>query len=157
MAKDDKNEVNRQEPAIEAAAGNYPSADLLSKEQIEALLPKLDGIISWAKQVQEYALEQALKGEQYNGFKVVAGRSNRTFTNPDMVVDRLIGEGYDEELLYERKLKTLTQLEALVGKKNFEPLMGELIIKPAGKPALVPESDKRPAFTPDAAAAAEFK
>lgn len=136
---------------------NLQNPDLLSKEQIEALLPNLDNIIKWAKQVQEYALEQALKGERFKGFKVVEGRSNRTFTDEDKVVDRLIGEGYDEDLLYERKLKTLTQLEALVGKKNFEPLLGELITKPAGKPALVVESDKRPAFTPNVAAAADFE
>ena len=30
--------------------------DLLSKEQIEGLLPLLDELIDWAKKVQDYAL-----------------------------------------------------------------------------------------------------
>lgn len=136
---------------------NLQSPDLLTKEQIETLLPELDGIISWAKQVQEYALEQALKGVKYKGFKVVEGRSIRTFTNVDKVVDRLIGEGYDEGLLFERKLKTLTQIESLVGKKNFEPLLGDLVEKPQGKPTLVDESDKRPEFNPTTSAIADFE
>jgi|SRR5690554_6078210 len=136
---------------------NLQSPDLLSKEQIEALLPELDNIISWAKQVQEYALGQALTGVKFNGFKVVEGRSNRTFKNTDEVVDRLTTEGYDADLLYERKLKTLTQIEALVGKKNFEPILGDLVIKPQGKPTLVPESDKRPELTPNTAAVADFE
>lgn len=138
-------------------SNSLTSPELLSKEEIEALLPELDNIISWAKQIQEYALEQALKGEKYAGFKVVAGRSVRTFKDADAVIDRLTAEGYDEDLLFERKMKTLTQIEALVGKKKFESLLGDLVEKPLGKPVLVPETDKRPAYTPDAAAAADFK
>lgn len=136
---------------------NLQSPDLMTKEQIEALLPELDNIISWAKQVQEYALEQALAGVKFKGFKVVEGRSIRTFKDTDAVVDRLTTEGYDADLLYERKLKTLTQIEALVGKKNFEPLLGDLVEKPQGKPTLVPESDKRPELTPNASAKADFE
>lgn len=133
------------------------SPDLLSKEQIEALLPELNSIISWAKQVQQYALEEALKGTKYKGYKVVAGRSVRTFANTDQVVERLESEGYDENLLYERKFKTLTQIEALVGKKNFGTLLGDLVDKPEGKPTLVDESDKRPELSPNTSAAADFE
>lgn len=133
------------------------SPDLMTNEQIAALLPELDNIISWAKQVQAYALEQALAGEKFAGFKVVAGRSVRSFKDTDAVVDRLTTEGYDADLLFERKLKTLIQIEALLGKKNFEPLLGDLVDKPQGKPALVDESDKRPELTPNTSAAADFE
>ena len=34
----------------------------------------------------------------------------------------------------------------LLGKKRFEELLGDYVHKPEGKPALVPESDKRPAL-----------
>lgn len=131
--------------------------ELLSAEEIAALLPELDNIISWAKQVQAYALEQAVNGENYPGYKVVAGRSVRSFKDPEKVVEVLVSEGFDEALLYERKLKTLTQIEAFIGKKNFAPLLGDLVDKPLGKPTLVPESDKRPAYSPEAAAAADFE
>ena len=35
---------------------------------------------------------------------------------------------------------------ALMGKKKFEEVLGPFIVKPQGKPALVPDSDKRPAL-----------
>lgn len=157
MASDDKKVSNRHEPAIEAITESFPSADLLTKEQIEALLPRLDGIISWAKQVQEYALEQALKGIPFKGYKVVAGRSVRKFIDTDKVVDTLLGEDYDESMIYERSLKTLTQLEAMIGKKNFPNILGHLVDQPLGKPALVTADDKRPELTPNTSAKADFE
>lgn len=119
------------------------SPDLLSHEEIEQLLPALDGLIGWAKQVQEYALNQALRGEKFEGFKVVAGRSVRKFEDEDKVADTLIGEGYDESMIYERKLATITKLETLVGKKRFTALLGNLVVKSEPKPTLVSEDDPR--------------
>lgn len=126
--------------------------DLLTKEEIEQLLPCLDGLMGWAKQVQEYALAQALKGERYAGYKVVEGRSIRKFADEDKAVDKLKGAGYTDEMLYERKLLSMSGLEALCGKKRFATLVGELVVKPTGKPALVPETDKRPEFDESTAA-----
>lgn len=136
---------------------NLTNPDLLSHEEIEQLLPTLDGLIGWAKQVQEYALNQALRGEKFEGFKVVAGRSIRKFEDEDKVADTLIGEGYDESMIYERKLATITKLETLVGKKRFTALLGSLIIKPVGKPTLVPESDDRPEYETASTAADDFR
>lgn len=137
-------------------AERLKSPDLLSHEEIEQLLPHLDEYIQWAKQVQEYALGQALQGEKYAGFKVVAGRSNRTLSDEDKVVDTLLGEGYDESMIFERKLATLTKLESLLGKKKFASLLGNLVIKPVGKPALVSEDDERPEYELPSSAADDF-
>ena len=57
-------------------------------------------------------------------------------------------------MLYERKLYGITAMEKLVGKKKLTETLGELIVKPAGKPVLVPESDKRDAIN---SAAADFE
>lgn len=133
------------------------SPDLMSHEEIEKLLPCLDELIGWAKQVQEFALNQALQGEKYEGFKVVAGRSVRKFEDEDKVADTLIGEGYEESMIFERKLATITKLEALVGKKKFATLLGGLVVKPLGKPTLVPDSDDRPEYEAASSAADDFK
>lgn len=157
MAKSDNNQENRQTVDAATITAALQSPDLLSSEQIEELLPHLDSIISWAKQVQEFALDQALKGTKYEGFKVVAGRAVRKFTDTEKVVDALLAEGYDESMLYERSLKSLTQIESLVGKKNFTVLLGTYVDVPQGKPTLVPATDKRPELTPAASAAEDFK
>ena len=52
------------------------SPDLLTKEQLEELLPELDGIISWAKQVQDFALNQAIKAIAIaRGFVAPSGKN----------------------------------------------------------------------------------
>ena len=37
-------------------------------------------------------------------------------------------------------------MEKLMGKKTFNEILGDLVVKPAGKPTLVPDTDKRPAL-----------
>lgn len=51
--------------------------------------------------------------------------------------------GYDP---YEKKLLGITAMTSLLGKKKFEEVLGGLITKPPGRPALVPDTDKRPAY-----------
>ena len=38
-------------------------------------------------------------------------------------------------------------MQKLLGKQKFNELLADYIIKPQGKPTLVPESDKRPEMT----------
>ena len=44
---------------------------------------------------------------------------------------------------YEKKILGITAMTTLLGKKKFEELLGGLIQKPPGKPALVAADDKR--------------
>ena len=55
---------------------------------------------------------------------------------------------------YEKKLLGITQMTKQLGKKRFEELLKDYVVKPQGKPVLVPESDKRPAYS---AAQIDFK
>ena len=128
---------------------------ICKKDIEEKVLPRLALIKSWLSGIEDYALEQALAGVNYAGYKVVEGRSNRRITDTAAVESVLTGNGYDADaILRPQELRTITDLEKLVGKKQFAALCAEYIDKPQGKPALVPDSDKRPAFN---AAAEDFK
>lgn len=140
---------------IEAQQAN-PDPRKISKEVMEStILPLLSTFKTWLTGVEEYSLEQALSGVQYQGFKIVEGRSVRKITNPTAVMELLSKEGFAKEAYIKpTELRSITDLEKLIGKKRFGAICAEYINKPQGKPTLVPESDKRPAFNQ---AADDFK
>ena len=51
-----------------------------------------------------------------------------------------------EDEIYSMKLKSISDIEKLYGKKKVAQALSEVIIKPQGKPTLVPIEDKRPAL-----------
>lgn len=128
-----------------AGTGFEPAAvpDTLDDEEISVILNRADTFISWVNDVKEYALEQAICGRSFPGYKVVEGRSNRKYTDENAVAAAVTDAGFDP---YEKKLMGVTAMTKLLGKKKFDTLLGSLIDKPKGKPTLVPESDKRPAW-----------
>ena len=140
---------------IEAQQAN-PDPRKISKEVMEStILPLLSTFKTWLTGVEEYSLEQALSGVQYQGFKIVEGRSIRKITNSTAVMELLGKEGFAKEAYIKpTELRSITDLEKLIGKKRFGAICAEYINKPQGKPTLVPESDKRPAFNQ---AADDFK
>ena len=133
----------RAEYNLELAKYDFEMPAALDDTEIAAILEKVDEMISWGNDIKEYALKQAQSGVHFEGWKVVEGRSNRKYTDEEAVAFKVKNEGYDP---YEKKLLGITAMSTLLGKKKFEELLGELIYKPPGKPALVPESDKRPAM-----------
>lgn len=146
----------RAEYNLELAKYDFAMPDTLEDAEIAAILEKADELAAWAADVKEFALQQALNGVRYAGFKVVEGRSNRKYTDEDAVADTVKKAGYDP---YEPKLLGITAMEKLLGKKQFVKLLSGLVEKPQGKPALVPESDKRQEMNIDKAALAaeDFK
>ena len=133
----------RAEYNLELAKYDFEMPATLDDIEIAAILAKVDEMISWGNDIKEYALQQAQSGVHFDGWKIVEGRSNRKFTDEAAVAFKVKDAGYDP---YEKKLLGITAMSTLLGKKKFEELLGELVYKPPGKPALVPESDKRPAM-----------
>lgn len=146
----------RAEYNLSIAKDDFKKPPLLSDEEIGDVLRRADELQHWVKDVGDYALEQALAGKQYDGWKLVEGRSVRKYADDLKVAEALKAAGYDEAMLYERKLYGISAMEKIVGKKRLTETLGDLIMKPAGKPVLVPESDKREAINTAEAAKADF-
>lgn len=146
----------RAEYNLSIAKDDFRKPPLLSDEEIGDVLRRADELQHWVKDVGDYALEQALTGKQYDGWKLVEGRSVRKYADDLKVAEALKAAGYDEAMLYERKLYGISAMEKIVGKKRLTETLGDLIVKPAGKPVLVPESDKREAINTAEAAKADF-
>lgn len=146
----------RAEYNLSIAKDDFRKPPLLSDEEIGEVLRRADELQHWVKDVGDYALEQALAGKQYDGWKLVEGRSVRKYADDLKVAEALKAAGYDEAMLYERKLYGISAMEKIVGKKRLTETLGDLIMKPAGKPVLVPESDKREAINTREAAKADF-
>ena len=133
----------RAEANLALARYEFQSPALLDDEEIADILGKVDALTAWASDVKEYALQQAISGKEWTGWKLVEGRSNRKYTSEATVAATVEGAGYDP---YERKVLGITAMQKLLGKTRFEELLASYIEKPQGKPTLVPESDKRPAM-----------
>lgn len=121
---------------------------LMSLEEIAKLLPHFATIKSWINSVEEFALEAALEGDTIPGYKIVEGRSVRKISNAAEAIQRLEGAGIPaENYLKPAELKTITDLEKTLTKKGFKTILGDLVIKPEGKPTLVEEADPREPFS----------
>lgn len=137
---------------------DFKEAPLLEKDEIAEILDRAAEIKKWLEHVESYALAQALAGEEFPGYKIVAGRSVRKISDEESLAMMLEVEGYEEkDFLKPRTLQPIGQLEKLVGKKKFEELAHEFVIKPEGKPVLVPATDKRPALNSMESAIKDFE
>jgi len=135
----------RAEDKLRLAQSEFKMPPLLTDAEIEDVLAKLPDIKKWADEIQEYALEKALAGKEWAGFKLVEGRSVRKFTDERAVVKAANAAGYHD--IYKQTLISLTEMEKLMGKAEFSKVLGALVTKPQGKPTLVPDTDKRQAIT----------
>ena len=133
----------RAEYNLELAKYDFAMPSTLEDREVEAVLAKADELVSWLGDLKDYALQQALAGKKWPGWKLVEGRSNRRYVSDEAVAAKVEEAGYSP---YEKKLMGITALTKLLGKRRFDELLTDLIEKPQGKPVLVPETDKRPAL-----------
>lgn len=131
----------RAEANLALARYEFQTPALLADEEIADILGKVDALTAWASDVKEYALQQAISGTAFPGWKLVEGRSNRRYTSEAAVAAAVEGAGFDP---YERKVLGITAMQKLLGKSRFEELLAPYIEKPQGRPTLVRSSDKRP-------------
>lgn len=136
----------RAEEKLKLAQTEFRMPPLLTDAEIEDILAVLPDLTKWANEITAYALDTALNhGKEWNGFKVVQGRSVRKYRDEAAVAEAAKEAGYKD--IYRQSLIPLTEMQRLMGKDRFEEILGGLITKAPGRPTLVPKSDRRPAMS----------
>lgn len=133
----------RAEEKLKLAQTEFKMPPLLTDNEIEEILFILPDLTKWANEITAYATDAAVNhGKEWNGFKVVEGRSVRKYKDENTIAEKAVASGFKD--IYRKSLIPMTEMQKLMGKTKFEEILGDLIYKPPGKPTLVPNSDKRP-------------
>lgn len=106
----------------------------MTDEEIEAILPKLDSVISYIDSIKEYCLKKALEGKKWRGYKVVESVTKRKLSDEDAVAKIISDNVYDP--FAPEKLLSISELQKMLGKTQFNDLFGSYIIKPKGQAVL---------------------
>ena len=129
---------------LELSKHEFRPPFLMDDDEIEEVLDKADDFTSWIKSVQEFALEDAIHGKKYKNWKLVEGRSSRKYSDEEKVAATVKEAGFNP---YEEKLLGITDMTSMLGKKRFNDLLGNMIVKNRGKLTLATRDDKRPEVT----------
>lgn len=139
------------------------STDLMTPEDYSEALKILPSVRAWATAVEEKALTLAYSdGGKIPGWKVVLSGGIRKIPDGEAAITRLVEAGFPRDKVERQpppSIETLGNLEKVVrvGRKVvLEQVLGELLVQPVGKPALVPESDGRPEVSAITTAADDF-
>jgi hypothetical protein len=137
----------RTDEHLKLAQHDFKKPPLLTDEEIIEILAVTDELQSWVSDIQAYALDRAVNhNKEWPGYKLIEGRSYRRYADEIQAAEVLMAAGFGEDKIYAKKLLGITAMEKLVGKGQFNELLGPYIKKPPGKPKLVSVDDKRPAI-----------
>ena len=134
---------------MEIAKYEFKESAFLTDDEIADVIARAPQFIEWLNSITEYAQKKALEGKTWPGFKLVEGQSRRKWLLDESDVADTILERMpeiSEDQIYDMKLKSISQVEKVVGKKRFENILSDIVVKPQGKPTLVSIDDKRPAL-----------
>lgn len=132
---------------MKMAKETFPDPELMTDEELLLVHSGKKLFDTWINAVSDYLLDKALNGAEFEGYKLVEGRSNRQYADAEALEINLIEKGFKDKIYKEPALVGLTEMTKRLGKPKFEELVEPFLIKPPGKPALVPEDDKRPALS----------
>lgn len=120
-----------------AAAADFKEPALLSDGELTKVLQTASKTRAWLKDVEEYLLNRAISDNIIlPGYTIGKTAKNRKIDDVETAADKL--KAFGEDIFEPRALKSVAQLEKLVGKNPLQELLGELIVRPEGEPKLVP-------------------
>jgi len=115
--------------------------DDLCDSDVKIILDNKSLIEGFLKSISSRVYKQLEKGEDFEGYKLVRGRSTRKWNNNGNVIPLL--ESLYQDKAFVKKLISPTQVEKIQGKQGMSRFEN-MIVKPEGKLTLVSKSDKRP-------------
>lgn len=137
------------EQQLEIAQHEFAEPALLTDDEIADIVRRTPKLIEWVNSITEYAQEKAItENKQWPGLKLVEGASRRKWIDENQASNTIFARCPEltEDEIFNMKLKPITSIEKIVGKKRFAELLSDIVIKPQGKPTLVSLEDKRPAM-----------
>jgi hypothetical protein len=123
-----------------AAAMDFKAPALLTDQELVTVLQRATKSRSWLKDVEQYLLDRAT-GENIvpQGYTLGQSKTNRKIVDTETAASKL--SRFGDDIFEERSLKSVAQLEKLVGKNPLQEILGDLIVRPEGEPKLVPAKD----------------
>lgn len=137
------------EQQMEIAKHEFQEPTMLSDEEIADILKRAPRFVEWINSITSYAQDMAINHNKiWPDHKLVEGVSRRKWLDEDKATQAIFARcpELSEDQIFDTKLKSITNIEKLIGKKRFAEILGDVTIKPEGKPTLVPMDDKRPAI-----------
>ena len=131
---------------MELIDSEFSDPKLLNDDQMVDIYNQSARITKWISAVSGFMLKEALAGKNWDGLKLVEGRSVRKWISEDEVIATLKAENFGDDEIMATKLQGITAIEKLLGKKRFVEVLNDVVIKPAGAPTLVKKEDPRPEF-----------
>jgi hypothetical protein len=117
----------------------FKDPPLLSSEEVADVLTKAQDLRTWANDVEEYALVQAVDSDIIPpGFKLSTSVTHRKIVDQELAAAILVDKGMDPVAIWERpKLKSVSAIKKLSPKSPVDSWLGDLISRPEGQPKLV--------------------
>lgn len=137
------------EQQLEIAKHEFAKPALLTDDEIADIVKRVPKFVEWANSIADYALDKAItENKTWPGLKIVEGVSRRKWVDEDEAANTIFAKcpELSEDEVFNMKLKSITSIEKIVGKKRFAEVLSDIVVKPQGKPVLVAEEDKRPAM-----------
>jgi hypothetical protein len=116
--------------------------DTLTDEELRAALDAKKLVVSWLDAVETVVTQRLALGDGFDGYKMVAGRSSRSW-NDELQAATVLESALGVKA-WERKLTSPAKAEKLLAKSQLG-LIESLISSKEGRPTLARESDPRPA------------
>jgi hypothetical protein len=121
----------------ELAKQDFKDPPLLSEEEVIEVLAKAQDLRTWANDVEEYALDKAVKENIIpSGFKLTTTKTHRKIADNQLAAAVLVEKGMPEEQIWNQPtLKSIPSLEKM--NPQVTAWLGDLVLRPDGQPKLV--------------------